>query len=76
MTNNQASFVDIITQLRQRLESVVTNGDSTERLRLEQDLQASKTCLEVCKLASSEVTNQKIHIIGEVVADETATRWS
>ena len=69
LDDNQASFVKIITRLRERLESVVVDGDPAERSRLQEDIQASKQCLEVCKLASSEVNNQKIHIIGEVVAD-------
>lgn len=69
LDDNQASLVKIITRLRERLESVVLAGDSSERFRLEEDIQTSKQCLEVCKLASSEVTNQKIHIVGEVVAD-------
>lgn len=69
LDDNQASFVNIITRLRERLETVLADGDSSERLRLQEDIQTSKQCLEVCKLASSEVTSQKIHIIGEVVAD-------
>ncbi|OAA40900.1 hypothetical protein ISF_09789 [Cordyceps fumosorosea ARSEF 2679] len=69
LNDNQASLVNIITRLRERLETVLTDGDSGERLRLNEDMHASRQCLEVCKLASSEVTNQKIHIIGEVVAD-------
>ncbi len=62
-------MVRIITRLRERLETVITDGDSSERLRLKEDIQTSRQCLEVCKLASSEVTSQKIHIIREVVAD-------
>lgn len=69
LNDNQASLVKIITRLRERLETVLTDGDSSERLRLKEDIQTSRQCLEVCKLASSEVTSQKIHIIGEVVAN-------
>jgi hypothetical protein len=69
LNDNQASLLKIITRLRERLESVVLDGDSSERVRLQEDIQTSRQCLEVCKLASSEVTNQKIHIIREVVAD-------
>ncbi|KAJ3499709.1 hypothetical protein NLG97_g104 [Lecanicillium saksenae] len=69
LDENRASFVNIITRLRERLETVLADGNSSERLRLEEDIQTSKQCLEVCKLASHEVTSQKIHIIGEVVAD-------
>ena len=69
LNDNQARLIKIITHLRERLETVLTDGDSNERLRLKEDIQTSRQCLEVCKLASSEVTSQKIHIIGEVVAD-------
>ena len=69
LNENQASLVKTITRLRERLESVVFDGDSGDRRLLQEDIQTSKQCLEVCKLASSEVANQKIHIIGEVVAD-------
>ena len=69
LSDNQASLVKIITRLQERLESVILGGDSSERVRLQEDIQTSRQCLEVCELASSEVTNQKIHIIGEVVAD-------
>ncbi|KAJ6437976.1 14-3-3-like protein [Purpureocillium lavendulum] len=69
LDDNQTSLVRIITRLRERLESVILGGDSSERSQLQEDIQASKQCLEVCKLASTEVSNQKIHIIGEVLAD-------
>lgn len=69
LDDNQTRFVNIITRLRQRLESVVLEGDTSERLRLQEDIQTSTQCLEVCKLASSEVKSQKIHVIDEAVAD-------
>jgi hypothetical protein len=37
---------------------------------LQEDLDISKQCLEVCNQASSQVSTHKIHIIGEVVADD------
>lgn len=69
LNENQASLVKIITRLRGRLESVILDSDSRERVLLQEDIQTSRQCLDVCKLASSEVTSQKIHIVGEVVAD-------
>lgn len=39
-----------------------------ERLGLQEDIQTSKQCLEVCKVVS-EISRQKIYRIGEVVAD-------
>ena len=69
LSDNQASLMKIMTRLRERLESVILGGDSSERALLQEDIQTSRQCLDVCKLASSEITSQKIHIVGEVVAD-------
>ncbi|KAL4934235.1 uncharacterized protein BDV17DRAFT_248728 [Aspergillus undulatus] len=71
LDENQKSFVEIIGHLQKRLEDLIVNGDSgdnNERLRLQEDLDISKQCLEVCQVAS-DVSNQKIFKIGEVVAD-------
>jgi hypothetical protein len=68
---NQDSFARISEQLRKRLESLVGNENSendNERLQLQQDIEISKQCLEVCNMAS-ENTRQKIYRIGEVIAD-------
>lgn len=69
LNENHTGMVKLISELRQRLEQVVKDGDSSERTKLEADISTSKQCLELCKLASSEVSNQKIHIIGEVIAE-------
>ena len=39
-----------------------------ERLRLQSDINTSKQCLDICKVAS-EVSQQKVYKIGEVIAD-------
>jgi hypothetical protein len=64
-------FVEIIGRLRERLEILTSNGGgASDRQRLQEDINASKQCLEVCKLASTEVNQQKIYCIGEVIADD------
>jgi hypothetical protein len=71
LDGNRDSFTEIISQLRKRLESLVQNEDSgndNERLRLQADIDISKQCLDVCKVAS-EVSRQKVYRIGEVIAD-------
>ncbi|KAJ5166219.1 uncharacterized protein N7482_005000 [Penicillium canariense] len=71
LDKNRNSFAAIIDQLRTRLESLVLKndpGDENERSRLLNDINTSKQCLEVCKVAS-EVSTQKIYRIGEVIAD-------
>ncbi|KAL4936832.1 hypothetical protein BDV06DRAFT_204174 [Aspergillus oleicola] len=71
LDQNQKSFMEIISHLQKRLEVLVENrdsGDNNERLRLQEDLDISKQCLEVCQVAS-DVSRQKIFRVGEVVAD-------
>ncbi|GLA26493.1 hypothetical protein AnigIFM63326_003653 [Aspergillus niger] len=70
LEKNRDSFAEIIGHLQKRLESQVLSGSKNEkeRLGLQEDIQTSKQCLEVCKVAS-EISRQKIYRIGEVVAD-------
>ena len=71
-STSQASFLGVINCLGKRLQSVVLNegiGKENERSRLQEDLNMSKQCLHVCKVAS-EISHQKIHRIGEAVAEE------
>ncbi|KAJ5289004.1 hypothetical protein N7478_002034 [Penicillium angulare] len=68
---NQDNFTTIIGQLRSRLEHLLLKNDPSddnERSRLLSDINTSKQCLEVCKVAS-EVSIRKEYRIGEVVAD-------
>jgi hypothetical protein len=71
LDENRDSFAEIIGHLRKRLETLVQNedpGNDNERLRLQADINISKQCLDVCKVAS-EVSRQKVYRIGEVIAD-------
>ncbi|GKZ74877.1 hypothetical protein AnigIFM50267_001632 [Aspergillus niger] len=70
LEKNRDSFANIIGHLQESLESQVLSGSKNEkeRLGLQEDIQTSKQCLEVCKVAS-EISRQKIYRIGEVVAD-------
>ena len=71
MDQNRDSFAEIIGRLQERLRSLLLNGEpgnDNERLRLQKDIDISKQCLEVCKVAS-EVSHQKIYRVGEAIAD-------
>lgn len=71
LDENRDSFGEIISHLRNRLESLLQNGGpghENERLRLQKDIDISKQCLDVCKVAS-EVSRQKIYRVGEAIAD-------
>ena len=71
LDKNRDSLAEIIGRLQGRLNSVLLNGDTgsdNERLRLQKDIDISKQCLEVCKVAS-EVSHQKIYRVGEAIAD-------
>lgn len=71
LDENRDSFAATIGQLRNRLESLVIKNDpsdESERSRLLDDINTSRKCLEVCKMAT-EVSTQKIYRVGEVIAD-------
>ncbi|OBT45509.1 hypothetical protein VE00_05047 [Pseudogymnoascus sp. WSF 3629] len=67
---NRHGLADTIGCLQERLESLLNEDpeNDNERLRLQNDINISKQCLDVCKVAS-EVSHQKIYRIGEVIAD-------
>ncbi|KFZ16806.1 hypothetical protein V501_02064 [Pseudogymnoascus sp. VKM F-4519 (FW-2642)] len=64
------SLAETIGRLRERLESLLKEdpNNSDDRIRLQNEINISKQCLDVCKVAS-EVSHQKIYRIGEVIAD-------
>ena len=70
LDGNRDSLAETIGRLRERLESLLNDDpeNDNERLRLQNDINISKQCLDVCKVAS-EVSHQKIYRIGEVIAD-------
>ncbi|KAH7330540.1 hypothetical protein BKA65DRAFT_509594 [Rhexocercosporidium sp. MPI-PUGE-AT-0058] len=72
LTENRDKLTETMRCLRERLESVTLNRSEdceTDTLRLKEEIEFSKQCLEVCREATSQVSTQKIHIIGEVIAD-------
>ncbi|KXJ88720.1 hypothetical protein Micbo1qcDRAFT_189799 [Microdochium bolleyi] len=72
MTQSQLTLAETISRLQQRLVVLLDAGSldrEKERLRLQEDIDMSRQCLEVCNLAS-DISSQKIHIIGEVIADD------
>jgi hypothetical protein len=72
LIENRDKLVETMGRLRERLDSVTFNrSDDCENdtLRLKEEIEFSKQCLEVCREATNQVSTQKIHIIGEVIAD-------
>ena len=67
LDENRDRFAELIGRLRGQLESS-DRGDN-DRARLQEDIDNYKQCLELCKRASDEVSNRKIHSIGEAIAD-------
>ncbi|OGM47844.1 hypothetical protein ABOM_003287 [Aspergillus bombycis] len=71
LDTNRDNFARIIGHLGTRLETLVLDrdaGNDNDRLRLQEDINISMQCLEVCKVAS-ELSSQKIYRVGEAVAD-------
>lgn len=71
LDENRDSFAEIIGRLRERLELVIKGDPDSEatRQQLQEDIDISKQCLDVCKAASDQVSQRKVHTIGEVIAD-------
>ncbi|KAK7224996.1 hypothetical protein V2G26_012999 [Clonostachys chloroleuca] len=72
LNDHRDHFAEMIGRMKARLEILAMDnspGSEGERLRLEKDIEVSRQCLEVCKVASSQVSTQKIYRIGEAVAD-------
>lgn len=72
LNENRTRLVDAITRLQLQLDSMVSNDSQIreeERARLQEDVSVSKQCLEVCKEASDQMSRQKIHTFGEVIAE-------
>ncbi|RYN59487.1 hypothetical protein AA0119_g13310 [Alternaria tenuissima] len=71
LDKNRDSFANIIDHLQDRLQSLILKDgpkSDEERRRLLEDINTSKQCLEVCKIAS-EASPQKVYKVGEVIAD-------
>ena len=73
LNENRDNLLVTIGRLRERFGSINIkrgNDHESETLRLQEEINFSKQCLEVCEQASNQVSSQKIHIIGEVIAEE------
>lgn len=65
-------FAATIRHIREGLDRVVSSDGperDQQRLRLQEDMESLRQGLELCKEASSQVS-QKIHIVGEVRAED------
>lgn len=71
LNENRDSFAETIGYLRDRLELLIQgkgHENESERSRLQADIEVSKQCIDVCKLAS-EISQQKVYTIGEAIAE-------
>lgn len=70
LDGSQDSLAKTIRGLQERLESLPNEDpeNDNERLRLQDEINISKQCLDVCKVAS-EVSHQRICRFREVIAD-------
>jgi hypothetical protein len=73
LSENRDNLLETIGRLRERLDSMTISGGpdgESETLRLQEEINFSKQCLEVCKQASNQASIQKIYNVGEVIAEE------
>ncbi|PVH73874.1 hypothetical protein DL98DRAFT_468734 [Cadophora sp. DSE1049] len=72
LTENREKLAETMRRLRDRLDSGTFSRSEdceTDTLRLQEEIEFSKQCLEVCREATNQVSTQRIHIIGDVTAD-------
>lgn len=76
-------MVVMITDLQKRLIALSEQSMSTEvslrpvhleedRLRLLKEIDTAKQCLEVCNLASDQASRQRVHVFGDVSAEDNS----
>ena len=73
LNENRDNLLVTIGRLRERFDSINSKRGidrESEMSQLQEEINFSKQCLEVCEQASNHVSSQKIHIIGEVIAEE------
>ena len=73
LDDHRDEFSEVIGRLRERLDTLPLEGtprSDQQRLLLQEDIDISRQCLEVCKRASNEVSQRKVYKVGEAIADE------
>lgn len=76
-------MVHMITDLQKRLVALSEQSLSTEvslrprqldedRLRLLKEIDTAKQCLEVCNLAADQASRQRVHVFGDISADNNS----
>ena len=73
LKKRQKKLADTMSRLQQRL-SFITSADTPRRdheiSQLEEDINISRQCSEICNKASDQASDQKINLIGERIADD------
>jgi chromosome segregation ATPase len=76
-------MVRMITDLQERLVDLSAKSVSTEvslrsnefekdRVRLLKEIDTAKQCLEVCNMAADQASKQRVHVFGDVSAEDNA----
>jgi hypothetical protein len=74
MDESRDKLTETISRLVKRLDCLVqeqTADNGEERRRLQEDIQVSMQCLEVCNVAT-EITRQKIYRVGETSSEDNS----
>jgi hypothetical protein len=70
--NNHDNIAKFLGRLQERLSSLAMgqHRDSEQReTQLKEDIRALEDSLEVCRIATTEVSRQKVHTFGEMIAE-------
>jgi len=71
LSESRDKIAETIGRLQERLNTLAQERpeQALERLRLQEDINAQKKCLELCKQASEQVSFRKVHTFGEIVSE-------
>ena len=71
LSESRDKIAETIGRLQERLNTLRQERpeQTFERVRLQEDIDAQKKCLELCKRASEQVSYRKVHTFGEIVSE-------
>jgi len=73
INDNRDKILETSRSLQERLSQLMSSSGpdhEQQRSQLQADLATYRECLEVCDQVSKQVSYQKIHTIGEIIADD------
>lgn len=72
ITDLQKRLVDLSAKSASTEVSLRSNEFEQDRTRLLQEIDIAKQCLEVCNMAADQASRQKVHVFGDISAEDNS----